>query len=316
MTKLGSSDLDILPIALGANTFGWTATTEASFEILNRFVEGGGSLVDTADAYSVWAPGNSGGESETVIGDWLQAGGQRESLVISTKVSEHPEYKGLSATNVIAAAEQSLRRLQTDQIDLYFAHVDDPSTPLEETVSAFAELVQRKTIRYVGLSNYSADRIRDWLEIAERLGVDPPVSLQPHYNLLVREPFESEIRPLVEEHNLAVIPYFGLAAGFLSGKYRSPHDAEGAARKSMVASYLSDTGFAAVAEVRTIAREHGLEPAAVALAWLRMQPAITAPIAGATSVDQVKPLLDAATLQLTEAELERLEQASSAFQPA
>jgi aryl-alcohol dehydrogenase-like predicted oxidoreductase len=316
VTTLGLSDLDVLPMALGANTFGWTASPEASFEILNEFIAGGGSLVDTADAYSIWAPGNSGGESESVIGGWLAAGGPRDRLVISTKVSEHPKYKGLSAANVAAAAEQSLRRLQTDQIDLYFAHVDDPLTPLDETVAAFAELIELKKIRYVGLSNYSAERIREWLEIAARLGVDAPVALQPHYNLLVREPFESEIRPVAEQHNLAVIPYFGLAAGFLSGKYRTPQDAEGAARGSMVASYLTDTGFAAAAEVRLIAEERGVQPAAVALAWLRMQRAITAPIAGATSVDQVKPLLDAATMELNEAELDRLEQASSAFQPA
>jgi aryl-alcohol dehydrogenase-like predicted oxidoreductase len=316
VTVIGSSDLDVLPIALGANTFGWTADRDESFEILDAFVAGGGSLVDTADSYSAWAPGNSGGESETIIGEWIASRGSREQLVVATKVASHPQFKGLRASNIGAAARESLRRLQTDQIDLYFAHYDDPDTPLEETVTAFAELVERGVVRYAGLSNYTADRIAAWIETAQRLGVAAPVALQPHYNLLHREPFESELRPLAQQHELGVLPYLGLAAGFLTGKYRSPEDADGVARGSMVASYLNDSGFAVADEVRAIAEQRGVAPASVALAWLRTQPSVVAPIAGATKVEQVPPLLAAATLALDASELVRLDRVSDAFAPA
>jgi aryl-alcohol dehydrogenase-like predicted oxidoreductase len=316
VTAIGSSDLDVLPIALGTNTFGWTADRDESFEILDAFVAGGASLVDTADVYSVWAPGNSGGESETIIGEWIASRGGRDQLVVATKVGSHPDYKGLGGVNIAAAARESLRRLQTDHIDLYFAHVDDPDTPLEETVAAFAELVAGGSVRYVGLSNYTADRIVEWLETAHRLGVAAPVALQPHYNLLNREPFESELRPLALEHELGVLPYFGLAAGFLTGKYRSAEDAEGVARGSMVAAYLTDAGFAAADEVRAIAQQRGVAPASVALAWLRTRETVVAPIAGATKVDQVAPLLASATLELDGTELDRLERVSDAFAPA
>jgi aryl-alcohol dehydrogenase (NADP+) len=316
MTVIGSSDLDVLAIALGANTFGWTADREESFEILDAFVAGGGSLVDTADSYSAWAPGNSGGESETIIGEWIASRGGRDQLVVATKVSRHPQYRGLGAANIAAAARESLRRLQTDHIDLYFAHYDDPDTPLEESVAAFAELVDDGAVRYVGLSNYTAQRITEWIDTAQRLGVAPPVALQPHYNLLHREPFESELLPLAQQHELGVLPYFGLAAGFLTGKYRSPEDADGVARGSMVTAYLNDAGFAAADEVRAIAQQRGVAPSSVALAWLRTQPTVAAPIAGATKVEQVPPLLAAAKLDLDASELDRLERVSDAFAPA
>jgi aryl-alcohol dehydrogenase-like predicted oxidoreductase len=316
MSVIGSSDLDVFPIALGTNTFGWTADRDESLEILDAFVAGGGSLVDTADVYSVWAPGNSGGESETIIGEWIASRGGRDQLVVATKVSSHPDYKGLGAANIAAAARQSLRRLQTDHIDLYFAHADDPNTPLEETITAFAELIDAGTVRYVGLSNYTADRIVEWLETAERLGLAAPVALQPHYNLLRREPFESELRPLAEQHDLGVLPYYGLAAGFLTGKYRTQDDADGVARGSMVAAYLTDAGFAAADEVRAIAEQRDVAPASVALAWLRTRQTVVAPIAGATKLEQVPPLLAAATLELDPTELERLERVSDAFAPA
>ena len=316
MTLIGSSDLDVLPIALGANTFGWTADRDVSFAILDAFTAAGGSLVDTADVYSAWAPGNSGGESETIIGEWIAARGGRDRLVISTKVGSHPDFAGLRADNIAAAAEQSLRRLQTDYIDLYFAHKDDPETPLEETVGALAQLQHQGVVRHVAISNYSADRISEWLEIAERLGVPAPVALQPHYNLLNREPFESEIAPLAEEHELGVTPYYGLAAGFLTGKYRSATDAEGVARSGMVSRYLNDAGFAAAQAVVEIAAERDVSPAAVALAWLRDRPTVAAPIAGATSVEQVAPLIEAATLELEDGERNRLDAASDAFAAA
>jgi len=262
VAHIGSSALDVFPIALGANTFGWTADRDVAFEILDAFTAGGGSLVDTADVYSAWAPGNSGGESETIIGEWIAARGGRDRLVVATKVSNHPEYRGLSAENIAAACEQSLRRLQTDHIDLYFAHFDDPETPLEETIRAFAGLVERGLVRYVGLSNYTPARISEWIETAGRLGVAQPIALQPHYNLLNRQPFESEVQPLAAEHGLGVLPYFGLAAGFLTGKYRSAQDAEGVARGSMIASYLNETGFAVAEEVRSRRRSrwHGCVP--------------------------------------------------------
>jgi aryl-alcohol dehydrogenase-like predicted oxidoreductase len=310
---IGRSDLEVLPIALGANTFGWTADRDESFEILDAFVAGGGSLVDTSDSYSAWAPGNSGGESETIIGEWIASRGGREQLVVATKVSRPPQFKGLGAANVAAAARESLRRLQTDHIDLYFAHYDDPDTPLEETVTAFAELVERGAVRYVGLSNYTADRIAAWIETAERLGVAAPVALQPHYNLVHREPFESQLRPLAQQHELGVMPYYGLASGFLTGKYRSPEDADGVARGSGVAAYLNDSGFAVADEVRAVAEQRGVAPASVALGWLRARPSVVAPIAGATKVEQVPPLLAAATLALDPSESGRLDRVSGAL---
>lgn len=316
MTRIGASQIDVLPIALGTNTLGWTAQREAAFAILDAFTDGGGALVDTADGYSAWAPGNSGGESETLIGEWIAARGARDRLVIATKVSRHPQFRGLAAATIAGAAEASLRRLQTDHIDIYFAHYDDPDTPLAETIGAFAQLVQRGLVRHVGLSNYSAERIAEWLAVARELGAPAPIALQPHYNLLHREPFESALAPLAAEHGLAVLPYYGLGAGFLTGKYRSPADAQGVARNRMVSSYLTDSGFAAAAELRAVAAERGVEPAAVALAWLGGRPTVSAPIAGATSPAQVAPLLDAATLELTASELQRLERVSAAFEPA
>jgi aryl-alcohol dehydrogenase-like predicted oxidoreductase len=316
MVQLGDTDIDTLPVALGANTMGWTADTDTSFAILDAFTDAGGSLIDTADAYSAWAPGNSGGESETVIGEWIASRDARDRIVLATKVSRHPERRGLGAANIRAAIEDSLQRLKTDHVDLYYAHYDDPDTPLEETVTAFAELVDRGRVRHVGLSNYSPQRIGQWLDTARRLGVAPPVALQPHYNLLHREPFESQLAPIATEHELAVLPYFGLAAGFLTGKYRTRQDADGAARGSMVGDYLTDTGFAAAAQLREIAAAHDVAPATVALAWLRGRPAVTAPLAGATRLEQLQPIIDAATFTLDSDELDALERVSDAFQPA
>ena len=316
MTTIGTSDLDVLPLALGANVFGWTADTAASFEILDAYVAGGGSLLDTADSYSAFAPGNQGGESETVIGEWLTRRNARDRIVLATKVSQHPERPGLSAANIAAASRDSLRRLQTDVIDLYWAHFDDESTPLEETVGAFAELVSAGTVRYVGISNYSAERIREWFEITDRLGVPAPIALQPHYNLLFREPFESELQPLAEDHRLGVMPYFALASGFLTGKYHSPEDAEDVPRSSLLGRYLTDSGFQVADEVSAIAQERGTAPATVALAWLLAQPTVVAPIASASKLEHLQPLLDATTLELGADDLVRLDRVSSAFEPA
>jgi aryl-alcohol dehydrogenase (NADP+) len=313
MPSLGAADLDVFPIALGTNSFGWTASPATSRAILDAFVAGGGNFIDTADTYSYWVAGNSGGEAEAILGDWLAARGKRPDVVVATKVSGLPAYAGLSAANIGAAVEQSLRRLQTDYIDVYYAHYDDPETPLEESIGAFDALVKRGVVRYTGLSNYRAERAQAWIEVAISTGATLPVSIEPHYNLLVREPFEVTLRPLAVEHSLGVVPYFGLAAGFLTGKYRSPADADGVARSSMVADYLTDAGFAVVRELDAIAREHDVQPGTVALAWLRAQPTIVAPIAGASAPEQVAPLLASAKLELSDEELAQLTRASDAY---
>ena len=313
LPTLGSSDLDVFPLALGTNSFGWTASPETSHAILDTFVLGGGNFIDTADSYSFWVPGNSGGEAETILGDWLRRPGNRDSVIVATKVSGLPDYTGLKATNIAAAAERSLRRLRTDYIDVYYAHYDDPDTPLEESVAAFDALVTRGVVRYVGLSNYRAERAQAWIDTATKTGAAQPVSIQPHYNLLVRRAFESTLLPIAAQYSLGVVPYFGLAAGFLTGKYHSRADADGAARASMVADYLNDAGFAVIGELDAIAREHGVQPGTVALAWLQAQPTIVAPIAGASATDHVAPLLASATLRLTADEFGRLTRVSDAF---
>ena len=313
MSRLGPSDLDVFPLALGTNSFGWTASPETSTTILDAFVAGGGNFIDTADAYSFWVRGNAGGEAEAILGDWLADRGNRHRVIVATKVSGLPAYSGLKAANIAAAVEQSLRRLRTDYIDVYYAHYDDPDTPLEESVGAFDALVRRGLVRYVGLSNYRAERAEAWIDVASGIGAALPVSIQPHYNLLVRSAFESTLRPVAVRHRLGVLPYFGLAAGFLTGKYRSRADADSVPRASMVADYLVDAGFAVVRKLEAIATEREVQPGTVALAWLRAQPTIVAPIAGASVADHVAPLLASATLELTQAELARLTRASDAF---
>lgn len=306
MARIGLSDLDVFPLNLGANTFGWTADAAAAEQVLDAYAAAGGNFVDTADSYAAWVPGNSGGESEETIGRWMARRGNREEMVIATKVSEHPGRRGLGAANVAAAAEDSLRRLGSDHIDLYYAHFDDAETPLAETVAAFDELVTAGKVRWVGISNYSAARVEEWFELAERGGHALPVALQPHYNLLARETFETELRPLVERHRLGVMPYYALASGFLTGKYRSAEQAEGAARSSLVADHLNERGFAALAVVEEVAAEVGAETATVALAWLRAQPTVVAPIASARNAEQVGPLVAAAELELSAEQLARL----------
>ena len=313
MPVLGSSEIDVFPLALGTNPFGWTTSTEVSHQILDAFVAGGGNFLDSADVYSVWAPGNSGGESESVIGDWLAARNNRGSVVVGTKVCQHPQFRGLGAANIAAAAEASLRRLRTDYIDVYYAHADDPATPLEESIGAFADLVQRGLIRGVGLSNYSPARIEEWLAAAEEAGAPLPIVLQPHYNLLVRKSFEEDVRPVAERHGLSVAPYFGLASGFLTGKYHSTADASGSAREGFISKYLTDTGFAVVAELEIIADELGVEPGTVALAWLLAQPTVVAPIASASDPAQVEALLDSATLELSDDQKARLTRVADDF---
>jgi aryl-alcohol dehydrogenase-like predicted oxidoreductase len=310
MTVIGSSGLEVFPLGLGGNTFGWTSDKETSFAVLDAYVAGGGNLIDTADSYSAWVPGNSGGESETIIGEWATARGNRDAVVIATKVSSHPQFRGLSAKNVRAAADASLTRLQTDHIDLYYAHYDDPNVPVAETAGAFHELQQAGKIRYVGLSNYTAPRLREWFAAAEAAGFAPPVALQPHYNLVERQRYESELAPVAAEFGLGVFPYYALASGFLAGKYRSATDHVDAARQKGAARYLAPTGLAVLAALDEISAAHGVAPATVAIAWLRTRPYVVAPLASASRVDQLGALLAAATLELTPEDVKALAEAS------
>ncbi|MEK6311531.1 MAG: aldo/keto reductase, partial [Curtobacterium sp.] len=311
MPRIGTSDLTVFPLALGGNVFGWTADEQTSHRVLDAYAGAGGDFVDTADVYSAWAPGNSGGESERVIGSWLRASGKRDDVVIATKVSQHPEFQGLSAANVAAAARASLERLGTDRIDLYYAHFDDESTPLEETVRAFDQLVREGLVRYTAISNYSRARAEEWIRIASDNGLAKPVAIQPHYNLVTREPYESDIAPLAAAEHLGVVPYFALAAGFLTGKYRSEEDFAGADREGQVSGYFTDEGLAVVDALDTIASGHGVEIATVALAWLQAQPDVVAPIASARNTDQLPALLASAELELSAEELRTLSDASA-----
>ena len=311
MSTIGNSDLEVFPLALGGNTFGWTSDEATSHAVLDAFAAAGGNFVDTADSYSAWAPGNSGGESETIIGSWMTARKNRDDIVIGTKVSQHPQFSGLSATNIAAAAEASLERLQTHHIDLYYAHFDDASVPLLETVSAFNDLVVAGKVRYVGISNYSAERVQEWLGIADDNGFARPVAFQPHYNLVHRKTFESSLAPVAAANNLSVVPYFALASGFLTGKYRTQADLASSARGQSAGGYLSDEGLAVVSALETIADGHNTSIAAVALAWLRAQPTVVAPLASARTVDQLPDLVAAATLDLSEDELKVLDDVSA-----
>ncbi|MFB7892440.1 aldo/keto reductase [Microbacterium sp. NPDC056044] len=310
MTFIGTSSLDVLPLSLGGNVFGWTADRAASFGILDAFHAGGGNFIDTADSYSAWVDGNSGGESETIIGEWLAAR-KPGNVVVATKVSQHPEFKGLSAKNVRAAAEASLKRLGVDTIDLYYAHFDDETVPLEETVAAFGELVTDGLVRYTAVSNYSADRIREWVGLAQVAGSALPVAIQPHYNLVHRNDIEEHIIPLAQEFDLSLVPYFSLAKGFLTGKYRSTDAADQSSPRAGAASqYATAQGLEIIDALEGIGRAHGVSIAATALAWLRAQPTVAAPIASASRVEQVADLLDGARVELTADEVETLSRVS------
>jgi aryl-alcohol dehydrogenase-like predicted oxidoreductase len=308
-SALGTSDLSVFPLNLGGNVFGWTADRQASFDVLDAFTAGGGNFVDTADGYSAWVPGNTGGESERLIGEWQQLRGNRDELVIATKVSEHPEFKGLSASNITAAADASLKRLRTDHIDLYYAHFDDISVPLEETVTALSALVDAGKVRYIGISNYSAARIAEWFRIVDAKGLHRPVALQPHYNLVERG-YEGELRRIAEEEQLAVLPYYSLASGFLTGKYREGTNID-SPRAGGAREYL-EKHSALLPVLDEVAASHGVSVAAVSLAWLRYQPTVVAPIASARTAAQLPDLLSSATLQLSAEELTALSDASLA----
>ncbi|OSZ57707.1 alcohol dehydrogenase [Streptomyces pharetrae CZA14] len=311
LRKLGSSDLEVFPLSLGGNVFGWTADQEQSFAVLDAYTAAGGNFVDTADSYSAWADGNSGGESETIIGAWLKARGNRDDVVLATKVSQHPEYPGLSAANIKAAADASLRRLGTDRIDLYYTHFDKPEVPVEEIIGALDELVRAGKVRHIAASNISPERLRASLEFSDREGLARYVALQPHYNLVSRDTYEGELQDVAARAGLAAVPYFALASGFLTGKYR-PGAAVDSARAAGAGKHLdSERGRRVLDALDAVAAAHGVPVATVALAWLAAQPTVAAPIASARTPDQLPALLGVAELRLTEEELARLGEASA-----
>ena len=311
--ELGRSGLQVGPIAFGGNVFGWSADEKTSFALLDAFVEAGFNLIDTADVYPAWVPGNRGGESETIIGRWLQRSGKRDQVVIATKVAKWAEHPGLSADNINAAVEDSLRRLQTEVIDLYQAHEDDDSVPLEETLGAFARLIQAGKVRAIGASNYSAARLRDALKVSADYNLPRYETLQPEYNLYDRAGYEAELEPLVREQSLGVISYYSLASGFLSGKYRSAADAAKSSARGakVVQQYVNPRGLRILAALDDLAARHKATPAQVALAWLIARPGITAPIVSATGVEQLHDVLAAARLALSAQEITQLDQASA-----
>ncbi|MBS1786651.1 MAG: aldo/keto reductase [Acidobacteria bacterium] len=310
--KLGNSGLEVTPLCLGCNVFGWNIDEPTAFGLLDAMVASGLNFLDTADVYSRWAPGNSGGESETIIGNWLNRSGARDKVIIATKVGmEMGEgKKGLSKSYILQAVEDSLRRLQTDYIDLYQSHTDDAQTPLEETLEAYAALIQQGKVRAIGASNYTAERLAEALELGEN-GFPRYECLQPFYNLYDRADYEEELEPLCAESNVGVIPYFSLAKGFLSGKYRSEDDLSKSVRGQGVKMYLNDRGFRILAALDQIAEQTDATPASVALAWLIARPGITAPIASATSLEQLNELVEATALELSPSAIAVLDQASA-----
>ena len=314
MARVSIGELTVFPLCLGGNPFGWTATKESSFEILDGFETVGGNFIDTADVYSAWKPGNSGGESETIIGDWMRSRGLRDETYVATKVAKLPERPGLSAANIAAAAEDSLRRLDSDYIDLYYAHEDDQSVPIEETAEAFDALVRAGKVRHIGLSNYSGTRIREYVDVARQHGFAIPVAVQNWYNLVDRTEYESDAGPVIEELGLASLPFFGLASGFLTGKYRDQKSAVGVARQERISKYLTESGFTLIDAMHPIAEHHGVAIAAVALAWLRSRPGTVVPIASVSSVPQLPGIIPGATITLTRDELDLLDTLSSAVE--
>jgi aryl-alcohol dehydrogenase-like predicted oxidoreductase len=311
--RLGRSGLSCAPLALGGNVFGWTADEAASRDILDAFVDRGFSLIDTADTYSTWVPGHSGGESETIIGRWLKATGKRDRVLIATKVGgAMPDVgKGLSRAHIIRSAEETLRRLGTDRIDLYQAHFDDAATPFEETLDAFARLVESGKARAIGASNYSAPRLAEALAAARAHGLPLFSALQPHYNLVTRAYYEGDLARLCREEDLGVLPFRGLEAGFLTGKYRSIADTQGAARGAVVARILDERSLDILRELDNAARRLNATPAQIAIAWLLAREEVTAPIVSVTSLSQLEEIAGAVTVTLDPRTLMRLDLVSA-----
>jgi aryl-alcohol dehydrogenase-like predicted oxidoreductase len=310
--KLGNSGIEVAPLALGGNVFGWTVDEATGFKLLDAFVDAGFNLIDTADVYPKWAPGCQGGESEDLIGKWLERRGRRDDVVIATKVGWEfsPDRKGLSKKYILRSAEGSLRRLRTDYIDLYQSHKDDPETPIEETLDAYDQLIREGKVRAIGASNYSAERLRQALEASEKNGLPRYESLQPEYSLAERAGFENGLEQLCREKNLGVITYFSLASGFLTGKYRSEGDLEKSARGQMVKKYMNERGKRILAALDEVARDLNATPAQVAIAWLIARPIVTAPIASARTMEQLDDLIEATKLKLDNSAIDKLNKAS------
>ena len=311
--QLGKSGLKVSPLAFGGNVFGWTVDEATSFKLLDAFASAGFDFIDTADVYSRWAPGNKGGESETILGKWMKQRGNRDKMIIATKVGMEmgPGKKGLSKSYIMSAVEDSLRRLQTDYIDLYQSHEDDEQTPLEETLEAFAQLVEQGKVRAIGASNYSAARLAEALKVSEQQKFPRYESLQPLYNLYDRADFEKELEPICVEKGVGVISYYSLASGFLTGKYRAEEDLSKSVRGRGVKKYLNERGFRILQALDEVAKQHDSTQARVALAWLIARPGITAPIVSATSLEQLDDLVEATKLELDQSSIELLNQASA-----
>ena len=308
LRRLGATDLHIAPLVLGGNVFGWTADEATSFAILDAFVAGGGTMIDTADVYSAWVPGHKGGESEAVIGAWLRRSGKRDQVQIATKVGMLPGEGGdkLAPARIAAACDASLKRLGVDTIDLYFAHQDDDTVAQEDALAAFAKLIEAGKVRALGASNFHAARLKSANDLARKHSLPHYHVLQPEYNLVSRHKFEGELQNYCVEHNIGVVPYYGIASGYLTGKYRTAADFGKSVRGGRMQAFMDGSGPAVLAAMDTIAEESGATLAQIALAWLAAQPAVTAPIASATSVAQVEELLRSMTLALSDEQLERL----------
>ncbi|MDQ0092260.1 aldo/keto reductase [Paeniglutamicibacter psychrophenolicus] len=303
-----SQQIKVSPLVLGTNVFGWTADADVSHKILDEYVDGGGNFIDTADSYSFWAEGNSGGEAETIIGSWLARRDDRDELLVASKVSHHPQLSGMAPATINAAIDGSLARLGLDHLDIYYAHFDDSSTPLAESIEAMSGLVDSGKIRSIGISNYSPERITQWLEISEREGFHLPVALEPHYNLMERG-IEDSLLPLAQEHSLDVFPYYSLAHGFLTGKYRGNAEVD-SVRAADAGQYLTPRGERVLAALVQVSEGRACTFAPIALAWLRAKTGVTAPIASARTVAQLQPLVANMHLALTECELQLLDEAS------
>ncbi|HEY0308363.1 MAG TPA: aldo/keto reductase [Acidobacteriaceae bacterium] len=312
LKKLGNSDALVSPIAFGGNVFGWTIDEKQSFEILDAFVDRGYNFIDTADVYSVWVPGNKGGESETTLGKWFAQSGKRDKVFLATKVGfAMPDGKGLSKEWIAREVEASLKRLQTDYIDLYQSHTDDESVPLEETLGAYDALVKAGKVRLIGASNYKGARLAEAIETAKQHNLPVYQTLQPNYNLHTREEYERDLEPVAKKYGLGVISYFSLASGFLTGKYKTKADAAGTKRESRVAQYFDERGERILKALAAVEKETGAKQASIALAWLLARPSITAPIASATNVAQLEDIFAAAELKLTDAQVKALTDASA-----
>jgi len=311
--KLGKTGMETAPLVFGGNIFGWTVDQATSFKLLDAFVAAGFNSIDTADVYSRWVPGHAGGESEIILGEWMKRSGNRNKIIVATKVGMDmgDGKKGLSKSNILRCAEDSLGRLQTDYIDLYQSHIDDPDTPLEETLGAYAELIKQGKVRAIGASNHKVERLAAALETSKKFHLPAYQTLQPNYSLIERAEYENNLEPLCVKEGLGVINYFPLAGGFLSGKYRSESDAAGKARARNVTKYLNERGFKILGALDQVAKKYNATPARVSLAWLLARPSITAPIVSATNLDQLRDLISSVELALDRDSIEFLNHAST-----